>query len=90
MGKVASASDNAPMESFFGSMQIELLDSRTRTTRIELASAIFERIEAFYNAIRHHSAKDYLSPIKLDSPSHRRTKNGTITLSKPSRETVVR
>lgn len=32
MGKVACAYDNSPMESFFGSMQIELLDRRTWTT----------------------------------------------------------
>ncbi len=34
--------DNAMIESFFGSMQIELLDRRIWTTRAELASAIFE------------------------------------------------
>ena len=49
MGRVASAFDNAMIESFFGSMQIELLDRRTWTTRAELATAIFEYIEAFYN-----------------------------------------
>ena len=63
MGKVASAYDNALMESFFGSLQIELLDRRTWTTRAELANAIFEWIEAWYNPRRRHSALDYLSPI---------------------------
>ena len=38
MGKVACAYDNALMESFWGSMQIELLDRRHWTTRAELAS----------------------------------------------------
>lgn len=42
MGRVASANDNALMESFFGSMQIELLDRRGWNTRAELANAIFE------------------------------------------------
>jgi len=60
MGRVASAFDNAMIESFFGSMQIELLDRRIWTTRAELASAIFEYIEAFYNPVRRHSALDYL------------------------------
>jgi putative transposase len=64
MGAVGSAYDNALMESFFGSMQIELLDRRTWTTRAELANAIFEWIEAFYNPIRRHSALGYLSPIE--------------------------
>jgi putative transposase len=54
------------MESFFGSLQIELLDRRTWTTRAELANAIFEWIEAFYNPIRRHSALGYLSPIDYE------------------------
>ena len=56
MGKVACAYDNSVVESFFGSMQIKLLDRRTWTTRTELATAIFEYIEAFYNPIRRRSA----------------------------------
>lgn len=66
MGAVACAFDNAMVESFFGSMQIELLDRRTWTTRAELASAIFEWIEGFYNPTRRHSALDYLSPIDYE------------------------
>lgn len=64
MGAVGSCYDNSMMESFFGSMQIELLDRRSWATRSELASAIFEWIEAFYNPIRRHSALGYLSPIQ--------------------------
>lgn len=67
MGKVASAYDNALMESFFGSMQIELLDRRAWATRAELASAIFEWIEAFYNPRRRHSAPGYRSPIEFET-----------------------
>lgn len=73
MGRVASAFDNAMIESFFGSMQIELLDRRTWTTRAELATAIFEYIEAFYNPVRRHSALDYRSPIdyeRVHTPTH--------------------
>ena len=66
MGRVASAFDNAMIESFFGSMQIELLDRRVWTTRAELATAIFEYIEAFYNPVRRHSALDYHSPIDYE------------------------
>jgi putative transposase len=54
------------MESFGGSMQIELLDRRYWKTRPELASAMFEWIEAFYNPIRRHSALDYRSPIEFE------------------------
>jgi len=67
MGKVASAYDNALMESFWGSMQIELLDRRHWATRIELGQAIFEWIEAFYNPTRRHSALGYLSPIQYET-----------------------
>lgn len=67
MGKVACAYDNSLMESFFGSMQIELLDRRDWTTRAELASGIFEWIEAFYNPTRRHSSIGYLSPIEFET-----------------------
>ena len=73
MGKVASAFDKAMVESFFGSMQIELLDRRIWTNRAELATAIFEYIEAFYNPVRRHSALDYRSPI--DYERHHKTTN---------------
>ena len=48
MGRVASAVGNSMMESFFGTLQLELLDRRSWTTRVELASAIFEWIEGWY------------------------------------------
>ena len=67
MGKVACAYDNSVMESFFGSMQIELLDRRSWTTRADLANAIFEWIEAFYNPTRRHSALGYLSPSDYET-----------------------
>ena len=67
MGKVACAYDNALMESFFGSMQIELLDRRTWNTRAELANAIFEWIEAWYNPRRRHSSLGYRSPVEYET-----------------------
>ena len=62
MGRVGSAADNALMESFFGTLQLELLDRRSWTTRAELASAIFEWIEDWYHPRRHTSISD-LSPV---------------------------
>lgn len=64
MGRVGSAYDNAMMESFFSTLQRELLDRKTWTTRKELASAIFEWIEAWYNPRRRHSLIDYHSPVE--------------------------
>jgi transposase InsO family protein len=54
-------------------LQIELFDRRNWATRAELANAIFEWIEAFYNPIRGHSSLGYLSPLeheRLHSAAH--------------------
>jgi putative transposase len=66
MGSVGDALDNATAESFFGTLQLELLDRRHWRTRKELASAIFDYIEAFYNPQRRHSSIGYLSPIDFE------------------------
>jgi len=64
MGSVASSVDNTMMESFWSSMQRELLDRRAWTTRATLASAIFEWVEAFYNPVRRHSGLGNLAPVE--------------------------
>ena len=64
MGRVGSAYDNAMMESVFSTLQRELLDRKTWATRKELASAIFEWIEAWYNPRRRHSKISYRSPVE--------------------------
>jgi len=66
MGRVGSAYDNAMMESFFGTLQRELLDRRKWGTRKELAGAIFEWIEAWYNPHRRHSSIGSLSPVDYE------------------------
>ncbi len=65
-GTIGDGLDNAMMESFWGSMQIELLNRRKWKTRIELANAIFEYIEIFHNRQRRHSALDYRTPIEYE------------------------
>ena len=66
MGRVASSVDNGLMESFWSTMQRELLDRQRWTSRADLGSAIFEWIEAFYNPRRRHSALGYLSPVQFE------------------------
>jgi hypothetical protein len=66
MGSIGDCFDNALAESFFSSMQVELLDRQRWATRQELANAIFEWIEAFYNPVRRHSGLDYLSPVDYE------------------------
>jgi putative transposase len=66
MGSIGDCFDNALAESFFSSLQVELLDRQSWATRQQLANAIFEWIEAWYNPRRRHSALDYLSPIDYE------------------------
>jgi putative transposase len=66
-GTVGDCYDNAMMESFWGTMQMELLDSRTWETRDQLANAIFEWIECWYNPNRRHSSIGMLSPIAYEA-----------------------
>jgi transposase InsO family protein len=74
MGRVGSAYDNAMMESFFSTLQRELLDRTSWTTRKELASAIFEWIEAWYNPRRRHTSIGMHSPVDYErlytAPAH--------------------
>jgi len=67
MGRVASSVDNGLMESFWSTMQRELLDRRDWVTRADLGSAIFEWIEGFYNPTRRHSALGYRSPADYET-----------------------
>lgn len=67
MGRVASSVDNALIESFWSTMHRELLDRRHWTSRVELASAIFEWIEGWYNPRRRHSGLGYLSPHEYEA-----------------------
>jgi putative transposase len=73
MGPIGDCYDNAMMESFWGRMQVELLNRRKWRTRIELANAIFEYLEIFHNRQRRHSALDMLTPIdsELNPPKLR-------------------
>jgi putative transposase len=68
MGTVGDAYDNAVAESFFGTLQLELLDRRPRwSSREQLASAIFDYIESFYNRTRRHSSINMHSPIDYEA-----------------------
>ena len=58
-GTVGDGLENAMVVSSWLSMQIELLNRKKWTTRIELADAIFENIEAFYNRRTRHSSLGY-------------------------------
>jgi len=66
MGTVGDCFDNAMAESFFATLQTELLDRHYWATRRQLATAVFDYIETFYNRRRRHSALDYHSPADYE------------------------
>lgn len=63
MGSVGDAYDNAVVESFFATLEMELIDRRRWQNPKEARAALFHYIEAWYNPHRLHSSLDYLSPI---------------------------
>jgi putative transposase len=70
MGTVGDALDNAVAESFFATLQTELLDRHRWTSRRQLAQAIFEWIEVFYNQQRRHSTLDMRAPLTYAKEAH--------------------
>jgi len=70
MGSVGDAYDNAMAESFFASLECELLNRRSFKTKIEARLAVFTWIEGWYNPRRRHSALGYLSPKNFEEQNH--------------------
>lgn len=67
MGSVGDAYDNAMAESFFGTLECELLDRYSFRTPVEARTALFRYIEGWYNPRRRHSSLGYLSPAKFEA-----------------------
>jgi putative transposase len=66
MGSVGDCYDNALCESFFASLECELLDQRRFRTQAEAKMAVFDYIEGFYNPRRRHSSIGQKSPINFE------------------------
>jgi putative transposase len=66
MGTVGHCYDNALCESFFATLECELLDRVTLQTPHEARIAVFDFIEGWYNPTRRHSALDYDSPLTFE------------------------
>ena len=66
MGTVGDAYDNAMAESFFATLECELIDRRVWKTHTEARLAIFTWIEAWYNPHRRHSSLGQTSPINFE------------------------
>jgi putative transposase len=66
MGSVGDCFDNAVTESFFATLECELLDRHRFRTHAEARVAVFAYLEGFYNPRRRHSALGYLSPADYE------------------------
>ncbi len=66
MGSVGDCYDNAMCESFFATLECELIDRTRFRSHGEARSAVFEFIEGWYNTRRRHSSIGYLSPINFE------------------------
>jgi putative transposase len=66
MSRKGNCYDNAPMESFFGTLKSERVHHRRYRTRAEARQDIFHYIEIFYNRKRRHSAIGYVSPAQFE------------------------
>jgi putative transposase len=67
MGSVGDAYDNAMCESFFATLECELLARRRFTSQAEARMACFSFIEGWYNPVRLHSALGYRSPVGYEA-----------------------
>jgi len=67
MGSVGDAYDNAMAESFFSTLEAELLSRRRFASQAEAKMACFSYIEGWYNPVRLHSGLGYRSPIIFET-----------------------
>lgn len=66
MSRKGNCWDNAPMESFFSRLKVELIYAKNYRTLSEARTGIFTYIEIFYNRKRRHSANDHMSPVTFE------------------------
>jgi putative transposase len=66
MSRKGNCWDNAPAESFFGTLKVELVGDRVFPSRAAARTEVFEYVEVFYNRIRRHSSLGYVSPEEFE------------------------
>ena len=71
MGSVGDAYDNALSESFFATLECELIERRSFRTQGEARREVFHFMEGWYNPHRRHSSLGYESPVRFET-QHRR------------------
>jgi putative transposase len=65
MSRKGNCYDNAPMQSFWGSLKDEMIHHQRYATRANAEAAIKQYIEIFYNRQRRHSRLGYVSPASF-------------------------
>jgi putative transposase len=88
MGSVGDAYDNAMAESFFATLERELLNRRRFKSQAEAKMAVFEWIEGWYNPHRRHSSLGYRSPVNYER-AHQRSGEGTRSFCRLRRQPQV-
>ena len=78
MGTVGDAYDNAMAESFFASLECELINRRTWRTPTQARHAVFAWIEGWYNPHRLHSALGYLSPNEFEQVNQAKSEQSSV------------
>jgi putative transposase len=76
MGSVGDCYDNAMAESFFATLECELIDRSTFENRSQGRMAIFDFIEGFYNSWRRHSSIGNISPAEFERRWHAQATSG--------------
>jgi transposase InsO family protein len=67
MSRKGNCWDNAPMESFFGTLKTELVHHREYPDRDTARRDLFAYIEGYYNRVRIHSAIGYITPQQAEA-----------------------
>jgi putative transposase len=88
MGSVGDAYDNAMAESFFATLERELLNRRRFKSQAEAKVAVFEWIEGWYNPHRRHSSLGYRSPVNYER-AHQRSNESAQSFCRLRRQTAL-
>jgi transposase InsO family protein len=67
LGTIGDCYDNAMIESFWGRMQVELLNRQKWSSIVELSTAMVDYIDSFHNEKRRHSSLDMLTPTEYET-----------------------
>ena len=81
MGSAGDCFDNALCESFFATLECELIERYTFRSYAQARIALFRFIEGWYNPHRRHSALDYMSPINYERRWYQRPEISSPNLS---------